>query len=340
VFEQFQKISRAESDLSDETVVDFLENLSDFLDLTEGLYRTASVSRAHSAKQISAHLATIQKSQKSALSARDRIDSTNLKIAELESSVGTAKKKLELADSKSRKSVEDARKRFEVAEAAYFAELAKSGHTRIVAPFSGTITARNVEVGHLASSKKAIFEMVGVSTKLSRKNKIEIEFGIPENLAKQTQIGDRVEILIDEESVPATISRISDAVDEKSRTISTRATLDEPRNLRHGRDVFVRIFDRENRVFAVPSGSIKKKRNENFVFFRANSPAQNPTEEKNKIFQAKVRILAEDGEFSDVRFLGAMPEGGNFEILRNPSARLFSESTIFNPEEKNSNDEK
>lgn len=331
VFQLFQEAQRKEKSFSDTPrgaerrteLREYLQTLNLLLDEIEVLYRTASVSSVHSEAQISQHIQTLQSSQSRILQIQDTLDTTLLTAEKIQSSLQTAEKNLTLSQSQAERSIDEARNRLEVARAAYQNELVRSGHEKVVSPFSGEIVARMTDVGHMVHPSQALFEIIGANTNLAQTTHSEIRFGLPERMFDWIEEGDKIQFSIPgkSESFSATITRKADSIDQRSRTAMIHAVPeDESPLLPHNTSVFVEIANTENAVFAVPSSSIKRRRNEYFLWIQ--------DEEKN-IWQVPVTVLAEDGEYSDVR--GGLTLESN--VIVNPSASLFRKSTPLHEKE-------
>ncbi len=314
----------------------FLNQVEELLNETEILYRNADEGREHGSYLIEKHMKEIQDLQTKILKAQEMIDDILLTVDQLEVETETAQKSLSLAESQANKSIDIAYNEVEIAQAAYQNALVKNGHVQITSPFSGKISTKFVEVGHMVHPSKALFEIMEVNTTLGQVADLEVEFGIPEEFFESVNVGDKVEITLpmlkarspirDSQGLRrdlafnATINRKSTQIDGASNTAIVHAILDEGESssfrLHHNSNVYVHIQDTKNPVYGIPSYSIKKRRNQNFVFIKE---VEGKTESFHKV---EVQILAEDGEFSDVRSEELSLESN---VVVNPSVRLFRE---------------
>ena len=302
VFDLFEETERARDDYSvlgekekQRKLYHFLDQIEVLLEETEILYRDASEGGNHSEGIIEKHTKEIQALQTKILEARALIDDTLLEVGALEAGV-------------------------EAAKAAYQNVLVRSGHVKIVSPFSGEISAKFVEVGHMVHPSMALFEVLDVDTTLGEKAAQEVEFGVPEILLASLKIGDSVEIsfpMQEHRSFSAKISRKSTQIDRASRTAMMHAALDTETILSHNSDVYVHIQDTKNPIYEIPSYSIKKRRNQNFVFIK----------KEDGYTKEEVQILAEDGEYSDVT--GSITLDSH--IVANPSVTLFRQAKDDKP---------
>lgn len=99
------------------------------------------------------------------------------------------------------------------------------GYSRIVAPFAGVITRRNVDIGNLidagSSSNKLLFT-------LTRSDPLRVYVYVPQNYAPQIKIGDKTQISLSEmpgKTFDARIVRTSGAIDTVTRTLQVEVSL-------------------------------------------------------------------------------------------------------------------
>ena len=105
------------------------------------------------------------------------------------------------------------------------------GFERIVAPFAGTITARNTDVGQLIDSGSA----GGAARELFRiasTDKLRVFVEVPEVDSAAAKAGVPVELTFAErpgKRYPGTIARSADAINPGTRTLRVEVDLDNPR---------------------------------------------------------------------------------------------------------------
>ena len=93
-------------------------------------------------------------------------------------------------------------------------------YQRVTAPFSGTIVARNVEIGSLIQAGSA--SSSGWLFKLSQTETMRIHASVPQNYAAMIKPGMNAELLVNElgqTSFPAKVTRTAGAFDAATRTI-------------------------------------------------------------------------------------------------------------------------
>lgn len=98
----------------------------------------------------------------------------------------------------------------------------------VKAPFSGTITARNVDIGQLivAGSGKELFHITQTST-------LRVYVQVPQTAARGVTVGQIAELTIPElpgRVFPAKVVRTSGAMSADSRTLLTELDVDNPKN--------------------------------------------------------------------------------------------------------------
>jgi RND family efflux transporter MFP subunit len=114
------------------------------------------------------------------------------------------------------------------------------GFNRVLAPFSGVITKRMVDVGDLVSagSPKALFN-------LAKTDKLRLYVNVPQNYAPGISIGQRVKILRSElidDVREGRIVRTAQAIDPQTRTLQVEVEVPNPKgDLLAGSYVEVRV---------------------------------------------------------------------------------------------------
>lgn len=94
--------------------------------------------------------------------------------------------------------------------------------TRVVAPFNGIITARNIDVGDLITPGKELFRLADTST-------LRIYVRVPQSAAAGIAIGSMADMIVPERpqlKIPIKIVRTSGAIDATSRTLLTEMEMD------------------------------------------------------------------------------------------------------------------
>lgn len=101
------------------------------------------------------------------------------------------------------------------------------GFQRVVAPFAGTITARNVEVGSLVSTGSAAPWLF----RLAQSDTLRVFVSVPQNHMSAVKAGTAAEILVPElggKPIAATVVRNAGAFDPTTRTMLTELRVPNP----------------------------------------------------------------------------------------------------------------
>jgi membrane fusion protein (multidrug efflux system) len=94
--------------------------------------------------------------------------------------------------------------------------------TRIMAPFDGTITARDIDVGDLITSGKELFRLADTRT-------LRIYVRVPQSATRGVVIGSTAEMTVPEmpqRQIPIKVVRTSGSIDTTSRTLLTEMEVD------------------------------------------------------------------------------------------------------------------
>ena len=142
--------------------------------------------------------------------------------------------------------------RYRVAKAAVTEAEAMKAYGQIVAPFSGLVTKKNIDVGDLASPGRPIIEMEDPSA-------LQVETNIPEDLIKSISLGQSIEILTSRGQQLATVIEISPRADPNSRTFAAKLQIKHELDLRSGQLVRVLLPLGQKKSLFAPIGAIIKR---------------------------------------------------------------------------------
>jgi RND family efflux transporter MFP subunit len=133
------------------------------------------------------------------------------------------------------------------------------GYERVTAPFDGTITARNTDIGALigsgsGASPRELFHLAAVG-------RLRIYVAVPEVYADSVRDGEKVSITQDADPktiITGTISRNSSAIDQMSRTLNVQVDVDNGRGqLLPGAYVFVHLnLPAASHTVTIPSNTL------------------------------------------------------------------------------------
>ncbi|MCB9760545.1 MAG: efflux RND transporter periplasmic adaptor subunit [Alphaproteobacteria bacterium] len=149
----------------------------------------------------------------------------------------------------SAKELADAEHVVKTAEASATEARRSQGHTRLISPIDGTVSARDLQYGEVAGGQRA-FQVVDL-------DHLRVVIQLPERDLPRLQIGQRAELtpVYDPSlAVEATVERISPTVDPTSGTVRVTIALPEgDRSLRPGQFVSARVeVARHTEVAVVP----------------------------------------------------------------------------------------
>src|SRR5438105_12544158 len=100
---------------------------------------------------------------------------------------------------------------------------------RVTAPFAGTITARNVNVGDLITANNTSMEMFHIQ----QRDPLRVYFRVPQPEAPNIAVGQTFDVQIGAESAktyPGKVARTSEAVSPDSRTMLVELQVDNSKN--------------------------------------------------------------------------------------------------------------
>ncbi len=186
---------------------------------------------------------------------------------------------------------------------------------RILAPFAGTITARNTDVGDLitAGSGQELFHLAQTQT-------LRVYVRVPQSGARGIATGQLAELLIPEipgKKFSATVTSTSGAMSTDSRTLLTELQVDNPKDeILPGSYAQVRFLDpRVNTVLTMPS---------NTLLFRAEGLQVGVVGNDSKVDLRSVEIGRDFGETVEV--LAGVTTSDR--VIINPSDSLVSGITV------------
>jgi membrane fusion protein (multidrug efflux system) len=236
----------------------------------------------------------------------------------------TARRWEELAGTKSVSAQEVEEKRADAAlkTAAMEAEKARvqrleqlTSFSRITAPFEGTITAREVDVGQLVSagSSHELF-------RLAKTNKLRAYIRVPQTQARGVRIGQCAEVVVPEilgETFIAKIIRTAGAMDTASRTLLTELEIDnEKGEILAGSYARVRLAQNQpDALLTLPA---------NTLLFRAEGIQVGVVDAQNKVQMRTLKIGRDFGP--SVEILGGVETGDR--VVLNPPDSLASGTEV------------
>ncbi|MGB2111188.1 MAG: hypothetical protein ACPHY8_05055 [Patescibacteria group bacterium] len=112
----------------------------------------------------------------------------SLMVSKIKAEIDTLKASKNLLIANENKSITSIENEIAIAQADLNSEYLKSGDYKIISPFSGIISKRNIEVGAKVSMSAEAFRISGVETSLSKITKKEIKFYIPEDVKENVEM--------------------------------------------------------------------------------------------------------------------------------------------------------
>ena len=168
------------------------------------------------------------------------------------------------------------------------------GFQKIIAPFSGVITARHVDVGDLitadsSSSSRQMFE-------IQRTDILRVHVDVPQIVATKVEVGQKAVVFLrdnPDQQFPGAVTRTADALNPASRTLLTEIQVPNPHDaLRPGMFLQVRfIFQRVEVGVTIPSAAILIRDNERQV---------GVLDEQHRVSYQKVELGRDFGAYIEV----------------------------------------
>ena len=151
------------------------------------------------------------------LVAQQEIDDSQAKDLEAEAQVSGSSAALSAAQ-----------QQLQVAEASQKQYAALSDYSRIVAPFSGVVTARYADTGALIAAGTSSSTQSMPVVRLAEISKLRLVLPIPESVAAQIHLGDPVEARVQalNQDFVGKVSRFADSLDRQTRTMETQIDFD------------------------------------------------------------------------------------------------------------------
>jgi len=151
------------------------------------------------------------------LVAQQEIDDSQAKDLEAEAQVSGSSAALSAAH-----------QQLQIAEANQKQYAALSDYSRIVAPFSGVVTARHADTGALIAAGTSSSTQSMPVVRLAEISKLRLVLPIPESVAAQIHLGDPVEARVQalNQDFVGKVSRFADSLDRQTRTMETEIDFD------------------------------------------------------------------------------------------------------------------
>jgi RND family efflux transporter MFP subunit len=161
----------------------------------------------------------------------------------------------------------------QVAEAEVRRTKAMLDYTRITAPYDGVVTVRNANKGDYVQAVTGDKSTTNPSAifVVERTDKLRIFLDVPERYAAYVQKGTKAAVRADALSgveIPATVTRTSWAIRDKTRTLWTEIDLSKKdyNGLRPGMYVYVTVFIHRPGVYALPQQALAVSGNQTYCY--------------------------------------------------------------------------
>jgi membrane fusion protein (multidrug efflux system) len=192
--------------------------------------------------------------------------------------------------------VDTAKGKYDIALASLKRNETLLAYTKIIAPFSGTITKRWVDVGALipAATASSSPQSAAIVT-LMDASKVRVEVAVPAPEAPLVQKQLEVEVVVDElpgKVFQGKVSRFADALDETTRTMPAEIDLaNSTRELRAGMFATVKLtIDHKADALLIPTDALVVEKAKTYVFSIVDGKAKKVT----------VKVGFEDGKSAEI----------------------------------------
>lgn len=186
---------------------------------------------------------------------------------------------------------------------------------RVTAPFAGTITARETDVGQLitAGSGRELF-------RLAQTDPLRVYVHVPQTLSHEVEVGQGAELIINElpgRTFKAKVVRTAGAMDPNSRTLLAELQVDNPKNeILAGSYAQVRFDD----ILGDPTLTLPA----NTLLFRSQGMQVGVVGDDGKVEVRTIRLGRDFGQ--NVEVIDGVKAGDR--VIVNPSDSLASGMTV------------
>jgi RND family efflux transporter MFP subunit len=187
---------------------------------------------------------------------------------------------------------------------------------RVTAPFSGTITIRNVNVGDLITANNTSIEMFHIQ----QRDPLRVYFRIPQTQASNLTVGQTFDVQVGAQSAktyPGKVISTSEAVSPDSRTMLVELQVDNSKNeILPGSYAMVRVPESVlGKVLILP---------DNTLIFRGKNLQVGVVNDRGVVELRDVRVSRDFGMQSEI--LSGVTESD--KVIVNPSDSLTTGTTV------------
>jgi RND family efflux transporter MFP subunit len=181
---------------------------------------------------------------------------------------------------------------------------------RVTAPFAGTITARNTNVGDLITANNTSMEMFHIQ----QTNPLRIYFRVPQANADEIKVGQPIDVVfpdMDGKTLQANVATTSESINANSRTLLVELHLDDKSNqIQPGSYAQVRLApDSLGKIVTLPN---------NTLLFRAQGLQVGAVKPDNTVELRDIKVGRDYGTTIEI-VQGVNPED---KIILNPADSL------------------
>jgi membrane fusion protein (multidrug efflux system) len=187
---------------------------------------------------------------------------------------------------------------------------------RVTAPFAGTITARNTNVGDLITANNTSMEMFHIQ----QTNPLRIYFRVPQANANEIRIGQPIDVVfpdLDGKTLQANVATTSESINANSRTLLVELHLDDKSNqIQPGGYAQVRLAsDSLGKIVTLPN---------NTLLFRAQGLQVGVVRPDNTVELRDVKVGRDFGTTIEI-VQGVNPED---KVVLNPADSLSTGAPV------------
>ncbi len=177
-------------------------------------------------------------------------------------------KKLLKKNATTAETVKSMRDNYAVAKASLQEARTMLGYTSITAPFSGVITAKNINVGDLATPGTILLRM-------ENDQEMQVRCAVPESMVLQIKPGDSLEVTIPTAGLTTEgkVAEVAPSADPATRTAPVTLNLQYNKNLRTGQFARVKLPGQNKKSLYIPQTALVPKGQMTRVFVAENNQA-------------------------------------------------------------------
>lgn len=215
-----------------------------------------------------------------------RVQQAETQLAQAQRNL-TRETKLQQINASTQTKVKTLKEQVQINAALYREALTILGYTEIKAPFAGTVTDKQVEVGDLASPGASLL-------KLENSTALEVVIQVPEGLSQYLTLESRLPLTVPAAGLTlhAQIREISPTVDPASRTTQIKLMLPAAPGLRSGQFARVALVDNQAKTLTISSKALRQEGQLQQVFVAEQGMARMRLVRIGAEFDGRTEILS------------------------------------------------